>query len=137
MQILTAGTTEAECAAIAVARAAGIPCAIRRPRRSGSARCSYRKCLQQNATEADGSLIIGDRVPPWTADVRLVVEEANQPATAVATRVAMQFGGAASTRRWLRKHQIQRLHITGTAPTAMATEFLRALLQTCNRAKTG
>ena len=35
----------------------------------------------------------------------------------------------ADTRRWLAKHPVQRLHVTGTASRSMAAKFLRELLR--------
>ena len=129
LTILTTGKTSAERAAIAVARRYSIPCVVRRPRRYGHDRRSYRDCLKHNAAAADGTLFLSDASPSYSANVRLVLE-ANKPVSAVAVRVALQFpDGAASTRRWLHKNRIQRLHVTGTAPTAMADEFLRAVLK--------
>ena len=128
VQILTAAKTPAERAAVVAARAAGIPYIVRQPRRSGPGRRSYCQCLQQNASAADGNMILGDRVPPYTTDVRLILE-CGKPATAVAAGVAMQLGGATSTRKWLRRHRINTLHVTGTAPKAVAAKFLQALLR--------
>ena len=128
LQIITSSKTSSERAAIAAARAAGITCHTLKPRRNDPGRRSYRQCLQQNATEADGSLIIGNIAPPFDATVRMILE-CNKPTTSVAAGVAMQLGGAASTRRWLRKHRIKRLNVTGTAPTKLAAKFLTALLK--------
>jgi len=129
MLILSTGKTTAERAAIAVARRYSIPCAVRQPQCSGHDRRSYRDCLKHNAAAADGTLVLSDASPSYSANVRLVLE-ANKPVSAVAVRVALQFpDGAASTRRWLHKRRIQRLHVTGTAPKAVAAEFLRELLK--------
>ena len=125
LTILTAGKTTAERAA----GRCGIPCSVRRTRRSGSNRRSYHQCRRENATTADGTLILGDTVPPFNAEVRLVLE-ANKPASAVAVRVALRFpDGVASTRRWLHKNRIKTLHVTGTAPRSVAVTFLMAVLK--------
>ena len=96
-------------AAIAVARRYSIPCAVRQPRCSGPNRCTYRQRLCENAAAADGTLFLGNSVPPFNADVRAVLE-CGKPATSVATRVALRFpNGTASTRKWLLKNQIKTL----------------------------
>lgn len=126
--IITAGRTTAEQAAITVARESGIKCEVVRPRRRGLDRRGYRKCLQHCSADADGSLVLGNTVPPCSADAEAVLE-ANKPSSRIATKVALMFPtGATDTRAWIRNHKIKKLHVTGTAPKAMAAKFLRTVL---------
>ena len=124
MQILTTGKTTAERAA----SRCGIPCSVRRPKRSGPNRCSYHQCLQQNAAAADATLVLGNRVPPYNADIDSIWGPKPIRLLSIASEMRFHPNGD-STRRWLRKYRIKRLHVTGTAPTAMASKFLMALLK--------
>lgn len=130
IEIVTSGKSSAERAAIAVAREAGIPCVVIKPRRRGPDRRGHRKCLQHCSAAADGSLVLGDKLTPscCSADVEAVLQ-ANKPTSCVSTRVALMFrSSAANTQKWIRKHQIKKLHVAGRAPKAMAAKFLRAVL---------
>ncbi len=128
LTILTTGKTPAERAAIAVARCYGIPCAGLKPRRSGPNRCSYRQCLQQNAAEADITLALGNKQPPYNADIDSIWGPKPIRLLSIASEMRFHPNGD-NTRRWLRKHRVKRLHVTGTAPKAMAVKFLRAVLK--------
>ena len=128
LQILTAGHTSVERAAAAASRAAGLPCAVIKPRRSGPGRRSYRKCLEDCAAIADATIVLGNRVVPYNGDIDSIWGLGPIRLLSVAAEMRFHPSGD-DTRRWLRKHWVKTLHVTGPAPRAVAMRFLTALLK--------
>ena len=69
---------------------------------------------------------MGSMMPPWNAHGMWICKRTRKPAAAVAIKVDLRFPEAA--RRWIGKHKVCTLHVTGTAPYRLAVRYLREVL---------
>ena len=126
LKIITASKSATEQAVVALARAYGITCITTKPRRSGAARRSYRVCLQHCAVEADATLVLGNRQPPYSSDIDAIWGE--KPIRSLSVSNAMHFDPTgANTRKWLARWRT--VHITGTASKQATMAFLKIVLK--------